>query len=222
LSSNVNLGYCAVMAELPELLPLAVVVGWNCRRIRTAADVSKNELAKYARSVGLRWTTSKVGDFETGRSAPTFSTVLAVPLALSRATGRNVTLADLVATPDGVAVVVTDKLVRIGAKVAAVTRGKPWPASDDEDMFASLLTDIDARLSIADIRRRSGLDEERLAKRLGIDADLLAAESLRLWRRAFSDERDRRAGPDANAQKRGRVSRLLQAELEEALTDGND
>ena len=35
-------------------------------------------------------------------------------------------------------------------------------------------------------------------------------------------ERDRRAGPDANQQKRGRVSRELRAELEEALGNGND
>jgi hypothetical protein len=46
--------------------------------------------------------------------------------------------------------------------------------------------------------------------------------SFRLWHRTFSEERDRRAGPDANQQKRGRVSRELRTELENAIADGND
>jgi hypothetical protein len=37
-----------------------------------------------------------------------------------------------------------------------------------------------------------------------------------------AEERDRRAGPDANPQKRGRVPRELRAELEKALADGKD
>jgi hypothetical protein len=46
--------------------------------------------------------------------------------------------------------------------------------------------------------------------------------SFQLWHSTFSDERDQRAGPDANQQKRGRISRELRAELEKALSDGND
>ena len=41
----------------------------------------------------------------------------------------------------------------------------------------------------------------------------------KLWGRSFSDERDRRGGPGSNAQKRGRISRELKAELQEALAD---
>jgi hypothetical protein len=69
---------------------------------------------------------------------------------------------------------------------------------------------------------QSGLTEDRLAKRLGISRERLATLSFQLWRGTFSEERDRRAGHDANQQKRGRVSRELRAELEEALADGND
>jgi hypothetical protein len=67
---------------------------------------------------------------------------------------------------------------------------------------------------------RSGLAEQRLAQRLDISRGRLADVSFRLWRRTFSDERDRRAGPHANKQKRGQVSRTLPAELEKGkLTD---
>ena len=69
---------------------LAVVVGRNCRRIRTTAGITQNELAKHARDVGLRWTASKVGDFESGRNNPSFATVLALAAtALSIATGTD-------------------------------------------------------------------------------------------------------------------------------------
>jgi hypothetical protein len=58
---------------------------------------------------------------------------------------------------------------------------------------------------------------------LEVSRDRLAATSFRLWDgRTFAEERHHRAGSDANAQKRGRVTRELRAELEEALADGDD
>jgi hypothetical protein len=78
------------------------------------------------------------------------------------------------------------------------------------------------RLAKLLLRQRSGLTEHRLAQRLAISQDRLADTSFRLWQRTFSEERDRLAGPTANKQKRGQVSRTLQAELEKALADGND
>lgn len=76
---------------------------------------------------------------------------------------------------------------------------------------------------LAETRQRSGADEDEIAQQLSISGDRLAAASFRLWEgRTFSEERDRRAGPDANQQKRGRVSRELRAELEKALANGND
>jgi hypothetical protein len=53
----------------------------------------------------------------------------------------------------------------------------------------------------------------------------LAYLSAALWKGTFSEERDRRAGDGANAQKRGQVSRRMQAELEAAIKaaiDGDD
>ena len=72
------------------------------------------------------------------------------------------------------------------------------------------------------MRRRSGLTEYRLATRLGISRDQLASMSFRLWQKTFSERRDQLAGADANAQKRGRISRELRAQLEKALADGNN
>lgn len=224
---------------------LAEVVGLNCKAIRSKYGVTQNDLAKYAREVGLRWDAAKVGRFEAGAVAPTFSTVLAVSLALSKAlAGQNcsVRLADLVAF-DGNVTLTADGPDPLGDAVAEVCRGLPWRLDPetlygtDELAMARVSSAITAA-AMAIIRdeqedalahaggrvlaRRSGVAEDRVGKRLKVDRDELADMSFRLWRATFSEERDRRAGPDANAQKRGRVSRELTAELKRALADGND
>jgi transcriptional regulator with XRE-family HTH domain len=218
---------------------LAVVVGRNLKRIRSDAGVTQDGLARCAREVGLRWTASAVGDFEAGRSAPTFATVLAVTLALQMASERaakmrsthdliiaqlrgektphqanpptRVTLADLVGSERSIAL--TDELDVPAAAVADVCRGRTW-------MEAGPKQTIDRPAGT--LARHEGLTEHRLARRLKISEARLTHVSFQLWQSTFTEERDRRAGPDSNQQKRGQVSRELRAEIEEALADGND
>lgn len=142
------------------------------------------------------------------------------------------TLADLVGG-DG-SVTVTDKLHVRAAELEAVCRGEPFRAVYPQFWRSPLHAVIDdvnamrrrpieqAEAARATLLQRSGLTEDRLARRLGIDRGRLAGVSFLLWGSTFSEERDRRAGPGANQQKRGRVSRELREELEEALSDGND
>ena len=52
--------------------------------------------------------------------------------------------------------------------------------------------------------RATGATEKRISKSLGISPMLLANLSAALWKRSFSEERDRRAGEGANAQKPAR------------------
>jgi transcriptional regulator with XRE-family HTH domain len=232
-----------------ETESLAAVLGANCRRIRTAAGLTQDELARHARMVGLRWTASKVRDFEVGRTAPTFATVLALSAALDSATappqvGDNVMavtkgeprvrLADLVRY-DGF-VTVTDEFNTSGQRVTEYCAGQAWEPPDvghtaTREKWDELRANpvVDGKtvnwMRTADlqlVRKVSGLTEDRLAQRLGVSRDRLAAVSFRLWHKPFSQERDRIAGPDANRQKRGQVTRALQAELKKALTDGND
>ena len=61
----------------------------------------------------------------------------------------------------------------------------------------------------------------RMAQSVGIAKEMAAAEMQALWGRSFTAERDHRAGPDANPQKRGRVSRELKAELRAAVKNGD-
>jgi len=62
----------------------------------------------------------------------------------------------------------------------------------------------------------------RLAHSLDLNFARAALEMAALWGRSFTAERDHRAGADANAQKRGRISRELKAELQEAINRGDD
>lgn len=205
---------------------VAEVVGENCKRLRTNIGITQDELARYARDLGLRWNAAKVGDFESGRSSPTFATVMTVTVALqwaleeskARDPGRPgespdpISLAHLV-TFDGF-VMLTDTFKVFGTDLVKWCRGyvPTLTTSQFYDLVKRQGVVVDA---VADLTRRAGLAEQRQAKRMGIDPALLAALSLKLWQRTFSEERDRRAGDDANQQKRGQVTRAMQAELDE-------
>jgi hypothetical protein len=64
--------------------------------------------------------------------------------------------------------------------------------------------------------------DARMCKNIGVDHFLGATAMAALWGRTFSAERDHRAGPGANAQRRGQISRRLKAELQEVINDGNN
>lgn len=143
-------------------------------------------------------------------------------------------------------VIVTDELDPTGEVLAAILRGeRPWDSltvreigryaeTDVNSVIRHAFEDLSAEFArypqfsdvglaeLGAVSDRHGLDEQRVAKRLGVSGLALAAASVKLWGQSFADERDSRAGADANAQRRGRVSRELQAELREALTHGDD
>lgn len=225
----------------PTAIPLAEAVGRGFKGIRVSAGVTLNDVAKQSRVIGLRWTASKVSDFEAGRSMPSFATVIAATQALSMATGEAVSLTDLIG--DAGPVAVTESLDLDGASLAgAICGGSEVRVQEQRDaairrteLATQMILDSTAprAASVESVREtlansatssialmvqlRSGLDEQRLAKRLNVSMDQLARISARLWGRSFSDERDRRAGDGANAQKRGQVSRTLQDELRTEL-----
>lgn len=224
---------------------IASAIGRNCKRIRIAIGVTQDELARYARGLGLRWKASTVADFEAGRSAPTFATVLVVSLALHSA-ARNaalrqgtrdasVLLSELLEAEDGAQIRLNEDLALPAGLVSAVCNGEPWSAAPwsiwvptpgleteaslrfNRDMWGEGANSPPERVLL-----RSGVTEDRLARQLGIDRARLADLSYLLWQSTFSDERDRRAGSDANQQKKGRISREMRAELEKELADGDD
>jgi transcriptional regulator with XRE-family HTH domain len=248
LSSNGDSRNLCLVIDTEECQPLAVVVGRNCQRIRKSIGLSQDEFASYARDAGLRWSTSRVSDFEKARTAPAFATVLLVSLALQRASevaaGKNgeaaagvgITPADLVGREG--CVQLTEDLSLPAHHLAIVLAGGGWVLDDWylDYLKATIVRErqqlipvsklggfsLDFARLCAALLRRSGLAEDRMAKKLRITRERLAEISALLWQRTFSEERDRRAGSDANQQRKGHAARELQTELEQALgTDGN-
>jgi hypothetical protein len=141
-----------------------------------------------------------------------------------------VRLADLVSF-DG-DVTITEDFEPTGERLADFCSGGTWapcnltlgPTGDsamDRLWSQSAESGIDRIESVFDWPKVLGLTEERVAAGLGISTERLCAESLLLWNTTFSAERDRIAGPDANPQRKGQVTRRLKAELEKAIADGD-
>ncbi len=211
--------------------PLAEVVGENCKRLRGTIGLTQDELARYARNCGLRWRASSVGDFEAGRSAPTLATVVTVAAALQwaielpthHAPGADqptgVTLGDLVRCDD--MVVVSENVVVPGTTLAGWL-GDTVVSLPELKNYLPIFGARGARIAgAAGVLARSGLAEQRMAKTLGVEQESLALWSYELWGGTFTEERDRRAGPGANKQKRGQISRAMRDELHAALGDAS-
>lgn len=207
-------------------MPLRDVIGENARRLR--GDATADDVAKAARRYGLNWGTGRISDLEHGRVSPTLPTLAALALALGDVRDANVRLGDLIDSDETIALttalkVTSDQLRRFlaGGDMFKFALASP------SDAMAELRERWPARLhqvtagALMRLLGDFGEPEERLARDLGLDRERLAAEMAVLWRRSYHAERDRRAGVDANAQKKGRVARELKAELR-AVLDGND
>lgn len=185
---------------------LAQVVGHNARALRLAAGVSLEDFAVAARNFGLSWSTGRVGDFESGRVAPTFPTLYAVALTLRSITGSPVTLAHLF-YGDGWVELSESLTVPLGDIQAAVS-GKP--------VTVGQMVPNEAQPSVK-LRQA----DFNFCKELGLTPQEGQKLMLALWKRTFTEERDFRAGPDANAQRKGQISRQIVAELYQQMFDAN-
>lgn len=225
-----------MLRVMPDSVELSQVFAANARKLRGSAML--DDVAKAARRHGANWTPSKVSDLEHGRVAPTLANLVIAAFALTDVRGETVFVTDLVesdqtivlakgfdVTSDELKVILTgdekaysrvldqtiDRTARSASTLGNKIRGT-WPPRL-------------RKVSVGDMRRVSadcGEPEMLLARDLGIkDQDRLVAEMAALWGQSFRAERDKRAGSGANAQKRGRVSRALKAELK-AVLDGDD
>lgn len=223
-----------ILCRVAEDVDLATVVARSARELR--GDANLDDVAKVARACGLNWGTGRISDLEHGKVSPTLSTMVVLAMIFSELRGEPVTLGDLVRRDENITVTprisVTSEELRDylsgdvvtaadqyrregGTAIASVVRGEyreNWP---------DRLHDEPPTPAIMRMLGQIGEPEERLARELNIDRTRLAAEMLALWGRSFSAERDQLAGPEANAQKKGRVARALKADLR-AVLDGDD
>ena len=181
---------------------LADVAGANARRLRLDAKVTLDELAAAASSYGLPWTTGRVGALESGQVKPDLATLYVVAAALGQTTGRPVAITDLF-DGDG-QVAINDQLTIDRAELQAALTGKPVPVT-----FAGSGTLTADVFAVPQVPRES---DTRMCKSIGVDPGFGVAAMVKLWGKPFSAERDRRAEPGANAQRKGQISRQLKAD----------
>jgi hypothetical protein len=213
---------------------LRELVAGNLRRLRTEAGVAPEDLLPTARANGLDWTASWLGSVERGTRSLSAEQLLALPVVLSGALRRRVTLADLLRGDRPVVLagnldpphasvpaaylrdVVTGEPVRrpFSTPVAAAT---PDPEAGAAARAAQRLREISrAGLGDVDIRalaraeRGAGAAETRLARRLDVPEIAVIAAAASLWGHSLTEEQGARAraGEPATA-----VHRPLVADL---------
>lgn len=213
---------------------VAQVVGANAKRLR--GEVPGDRLAGAARRRGLNWGTGRIADLEAGRVSPTYPMLVALALALGDIREEPIKLSDLV-VHDGFVSVTGDLVLEGGALARYVTDApvevlvRDMPTGQDElaeirRLEAETLESVRifrgvTEPIVAHVLDGTGEAEDRAARALGVGDDVIAVASAHLWQQSLSDERDERAGRDASAQKRGRITRQLYAELK-AVIDGDD
>lgn len=209
---------------------MAEAAGASARAIRRASDATLADVAKEAKVHGLPWSSGRVGDFESGRISPSLPTLLAVVGALSEIADAPVSLSDLFGVDGDVRV--NSEITLDAGRLRAILAGEPFQAvlGDKPNSAEFLFAGLDlAKLSMPYESRGPFIGvvlefaegDDRLARSMGVDKLTAAAAMTRVWGKTFVQRRDELAGPGANAQKKGIVTRQLKAELRAAL-DGDD
>ncbi|WP_255028774.1 hypothetical protein [Rhodococcus sp. GA1] len=222
---------------MTESRALSEVVGQNARAHRTKGEATLDDVARAARFYGLKWNTGRVGDLESGRIPATLPTLFVLAEVLGDVTGERITIADLVWTDGWVEI--NPELTVKGETLAKSLQGEPVHLragdvhgavdrmKEQVPKLLAELKELPEYLNKTEItaleraERNSGVTEERVAKDLGISLLRMHHESAHLWGDSFSRERDRRAGANANAQRKGQITRRMKEELRVSMRRGD-
>lgn len=219
------------MAGREQAESLSAVFARNAKALRIGAGLKTEAVARAVTAHGLHWVPSRVSELEMGRIAPTLSTLIVLSAAYSDLRGEPVRLADWFTGAGQVELTETVQLplatVREALKGVPISLPEPSVSVAQILMQEYLAQRINPNpLSPARLKKLSSLwdqcggAEDRAARALGIDQGTLCELMLDLWGQTLSSKRDQLAGPDANAQKRGRIARELREQLRGAIADG--
>lgn len=210
-----------------EATTLQAVIGSNVKRIREECGGTIDELVRVARLHGIRWSKARVMELHTGKLAVSASLLLALPHLLGTVTRSNVTLADLLASEDAVALtpeltVKAPGLSRVAAGGHAPYRGAEVAGANVADGAVSNILlagrvaaaggDFDATVAA------SGIADQQAAARAGMSVDEFLSWAHATWGTSLTAERDRRTG-SSSAVRRGHVTRQLEAEIATAVAE---
>lgn len=129
--------YCAgVTDELAR--PVRQVIGEGVRRAREAAGVRQDDVSEAARSYGLAWSRARIWALESGEKSISAEELILLPLILSDACRREVTLADLIA--DDARIGLSSAVVVAGYAARKILAGEDLGAVPVNDLHTPSLT----------------------------------------------------------------------------------
>lgn len=210
-------------------LPIAQVIGANANRIRNDCGATLVEVAAAANILGTKWNSSTVSRIEKGRFDATPAMLVVLTWALDQVkhsaggSYTSVTMRDLLGGDDTsleispIAKMSSAQLIEfLGGGIASLVIGPAGKIPVDSlwKMFERFGPPGSTVPVVTD-------QDQRIARSMGIPVADLHDLSLKLWGRTLAAERDARGGESANAQKRGRITRELKAELR-AVLDGDN
>jgi transcriptional regulator with XRE-family HTH domain len=191
------------------------------RSFRKARGLTLDAVARAGREFGATWNASSIQNIERGQASLTIPTLMYLALALGHLSGKPLKLIDLlgpIAGVDDPTVVPRGRVVPLSWVERALSGGDVELTDDDYQQ---------ARRASAAVNlcRDSGalsatLAETRAAKKLGLTTGELQQQAIRHWGRSLEEEALDRAGKDRTPQGRGRVTRVLVAEIQESMVAG--
>lgn len=208
--------------------PIREIIGHNVRAIRNEHNVTADELGRELRHYGMKWNANRVSELERGQKAVGIPELVMLSLALSSLTGRNITPGGLLNSGDPVELV--EGVTLQDNALRRVIEGDDELKSGDvvggiEAINAVIsnslegLRNIPANVPFGQVRQAvkdRSLADRRAARKLGWSEEEFLRRCLAQWGHMLSVETERRAGSDANAQRRGRITRELIDELKAA------
>lgn len=223
---------------------VADLVGDRVGDVRRSADVTQERVAEEARRLGLTWVRTSVATLEAGRRLVSVEELALLPLILSRACGRTVTLAQLLPDDVDIALVGDSRCVVDGSELRSMLGGRPierevdspsppeppfgdeLPSPDFEvpEHLSSMWPGLTGQPLREACTRVPQVADTKAAKSLGVPVRHVIAACYALWNRSLTDERNARAAeaglPDARRARQstlGIVTRRLLVELRAEL-----
>lgn len=220
------------------------VIGAFLREYRKNHGLTMEQIANATHEYGSGWDTSAIGSFERGKRAATLSNILIILQSLSDLTGEelglsSITFSDAMDVDEEVQLndeLAIDKEQLRGALEGEPVNVKPAPkygtrAFEDlkKDVYSSAVAEsahMDASIRpslqwlVFTHDREPTISERRAAAKLEIPPEYVTAWCYGLFDgRSLDEETTRRAGEGANAQKRGRATRLIVDDIRKAIDE---
>lgn len=190
-------------------VPIGVAIGDAVRRARGEHRVTRDALARAGAEFGASWGRTTIENIETGKFAPTISTLYLLCRALSAQTRRHYALLDLL--PADGQLEVSDGFAVSAARLRRFLgdHSTPEMVGESFDEFVRGLASPPLPPTLA---------ETRAAKRLSIEPADLQRRAYELWGEPLDAVVAHSAGADASPQARGHETRRRVEELRASLT----